>query len=117
MLVYIGQVTLVQDQSSSCSNGTAVYRCSRHRPVVRWDFYTTEGNFYFKLSEGSDQNTTLGDALVMFKVTNYNDSYISVTATVPNIRLLNGANMSCHGYRLQIVENEGKLRLFTSIEI
>jgi len=107
MMKHVGQ--LVEEQNGSCSNGTAVYRCSRERPHVRWSFYIGERYFYFSFFMGSNDAIEInGSTVVMFNVINSNDSFISVTATIENVSSLNGTIMDCHGHRLIInAANEG----------
>ena len=98
---------LVEEVRPTCSNGTAVYRCTGGmNGLLMWSISGARDAFQFQrfaTPEGFVRRETISSTPVVFTVIEATPSTISVTLTILDPVPLNGARMECRGDMIQIV--------------
>ena len=99
---------LIQEVNPTCSNGTAVYRCTGGAMgnLITWSISGAPNEFIFQYlvtPQGSAQMEVISSAPVVFTVTEATSSAISVTLTILDPVPLNDVRMECSGDMLQIL--------------
>ncbi len=120
MLYYLVLGVLVVDKGP-CPGEEAMYRCTVSGGELEWEWTPVgrqrEDYVVSSLLQLQSRISTrlIGDiAEVIFNVTEFSSSTISVVATVSNPELLNGTVMSCGGQSLTI-EVPGRSKLISLV--
>ena len=112
-------------EKGTCPGEEAMYRCTVSGGVLKWQWtpvgrqreeYTVSSLLQL---QSRISTRLIGDiAEVIFNVTEFSSSTISVVATVSNPELLNGTVMSCGGQSLTIeVPGGSKLSLVVQLKL
>ncbi len=108
-------------EKGPCPGGEAMYRCTVSGIELEWEWTPvgrqSEDYVVSSLLQLQSRISTrlIGDiAEVIFNVTEFSSSTISVIATVSNPELLNGTVMSCDGQSLTI-EVPGRSKLISLV--
>ncbi len=112
-------------EKGTCPGEEAMYRCTVSGGVLEWEWTPVgrqrEDYTVSPLLQLQSRISTrlIGDiAEVIFNVTEFSSSTISIVATVSNPELLNGTVMSCGGQSLTIeVPGGSKLSLVVQLKL